>query len=62
MWPIRNLFKCTLPGNLHSHIYTILLFKFHKHSQFGNKSCRGRLQGSLKTTNSDLLELLDDDD
>ena len=73
-----------------SHNYTILVFEFRKHSQFGNKSCKGRLHGSLEgnksckgrlhgslegnksckgrlhgsleTTNSDLLELLDDND
>ena len=47
---------------MRSYIFTILLFEFPKHSQFGNKSCKGRLQGSLETTNSDLLELLDDND
>ena len=46
---------------LHVHMYTILLFEFRKLSQFGNKSCMGRLHGSLETTNSDLLEHLDED-
>ena len=52
----------TLHGNLSSHIYTILLFDLRKHIQFGSKSCRGRLQEKLETTNSELLVVLSDND
>ena len=63
--PLRTCLKTRLYLLLLQNIERLWVCKLRIHTssdQYGNNMYRGRLQGSLETTNSNLLELLDDDD